>query len=106
MLSPNRVTCGRRDVPIADVGHARLNAMEHIATATGPTAQSVLQPGTIVRLNLDAGFGYVRDASAENCFIFVVGLALKHSQMRKLSVGSLVMFRVSGQGRVDELHAL
>ncbi len=62
-----------------------------------------MQQGTIARLNADAGFGYVRDASGEHSFIFVVGKAITHAEARRLSVGAEVQFRVSGQGRVDEL---
>lgn len=66
-------------------------------------AGSTLQQGTIARLNLGAGFGYVRDAMGQHCFILLVGRALTHSEARKLSPGGLVRFRVSGQGQVDEL---
>ncbi|MFG5408117.1 cold shock domain-containing protein [Piscinibacter sakaiensis] len=62
-----------------------------------------LQQGTVARLNPGAGFGYVRDAEGRHSYIFVIGRALKHSQARTLTVGKAVRFRVSGQGRVDEL---
>jgi len=64
-----------------------------------------MQPGTIVRLNLAAGFGYVRDAPGENCYIFLVGRALTHAAARQMRVGALVEFTVSGNGRVDEIRA-
>lgn len=62
-----------------------------------------LQEGTVARLNPKAGFGYVRDQSGANEYIFVFGFALQHSQAKKLSIGAHVQFRVSGKGRVDEL---
>ncbi len=65
--------------------------------------QTEMQQGTIARMNAGAGFGYVRDASGEHSFIFIVGKALTHADARRLSVGAEVQFRVSGQGRVDEL---
>lgn len=71
--------------------------------ASDRALEARLQPGTVARLNLDVGFGYVRDASGRHAYIFVVGRALKHSQARELFVGMSVKFRVSGQGRVDEL---
>lgn len=64
---------------------------------------SKLQQGTVARLNPNAGFGYVRDAKGEHSYIFLVGKAIKHSQVGQLAVGKSVKFRVSGQGRVDEL---
>lgn len=70
---------------------------------TKTMALSELQRGTVARLNLSAGFGYVRDESGEHSYIFLVGTAIKHSQVVNLSVGKHVQFRVSGQGRVDEL---
>lgn len=62
-----------------------------------------MQEGTVARLNPKAGFGYVRDQSGANEYIFIFGFALKHSQAKNLSIGEPVQFRVSGQGRVDEL---
>lgn len=62
-----------------------------------------LQEGTVARLNPGAGFGYVRDRTGSNEYIFVFGSALKRAQAKNLSVGKTVQFRVSGQGRVDEL---
>ena len=62
-----------------------------------------LQDGTVARLNPKAGFGYVRDQSGANEYIFVFGFSLKHSQAKNLSIGAHVQFRVSGKGRVDEL---
>lgn len=75
--------------------------MRTMATESAGTAE--LQRGSISRLNLAAGFGYVRDAGGEHAYIFLVGTALTHAQVRQLSVGAPVRFRVSGQGRVDEL---
>jgi cold shock protein len=66
-------------------------------------AQVKLQMVTVARLEPDAGFGYVRDKAGEHSYIFVVGKALKHAQARKLTIGKAVKFRVSGQGRVEEL---
>jgi cold shock CspA family protein len=62
-----------------------------------------LQPGTVTRLNPDAGFGYVSDAGLQHAYIFVFGKALSYREARELAVGKQVNFRVSGQGRVDEL---
>lgn len=62
-----------------------------------------LQQGTVARLDSRAGFGYVRDAKGENSYIFLIGKAIKHAQVRKLSIGKPVSFRVSGQGHVDEV---
>lgn len=69
-------------------------------TAVAPTS---LQHGSIVRLNADAGFGYVRDAAGRHCYIFVVPRAISHTQFRRLHIGWSVLFRVSDQARVDEL---
>jgi cold shock CspA family protein len=70
-----------------------------------PDSLSALQVGTVTRLNLDVGFGYVRDAAGENAYVFVVGQALTHTQVRRLSVGQRVQFRVSGQGQVKVLQS-
>jgi cold shock CspA family protein len=58
--------------------------------------------GTIVRLNLAAGFGYVQEPQ-HGTFIFLVGRALRHADAHRLAVGKAVRFRLSGNGRVDEL---
>lgn len=68
--------------------------------------QEGLQPGTVERLNLSAGFGYVRDATGEFCYIFVVGTALTHADARRLVVGKHVKFRLSGGRRVEEVVVL
>lgn len=67
--------------------------------------KSQMQPGVVVRLELLSGFGYVADTDRKHCYIFVVGNALSHAEVRKLKVGSPVHFRTSGRGRVDELVA-
>lgn len=64
-----------------------------------------MQPGTVVRLDLQSGFGYVADAQKEHFYIFVDGKALTHAEVRKLRVRATVQFRTSGRGRVDELVA-
>jgi cold shock CspA family protein len=65
--------------------------------------ERVLRPGTVARLNVNAGFGYVRDASGQDSYIFLLGRALKWARVKELKVGTAVLFRTSGQGRVDEL---
>ena len=70
---------------------------------TSNLSAAPLQEGTVARLNTKAGFGYVRDHSGSNEYIFVFGFAIKHSQAKNLSIGAHVQFRVSGQGRIDEL---
>lgn len=62
-----------------------------------------MQRGTVARLNLQAGFGYVQAEDGEHAYIFVVGTALNHSQVRALHVGQPVRFRLSGHARVEEL---
>lgn len=64
-----------------------------------------MRPGEVVRLDLLSGFGYVADADKTHFYIFVVGHALSHAEVRKLRVGAQVQFRTSGRGRVDELVA-
>lgn len=64
-----------------------------------------MQQGFVHRLELEHGFGYVADATREKFYIFVVGKALTHTEIRRLAVGMPVRFRVSGRGRVDELRA-
>lgn len=61
--------------------------------------------GTIVRLNVAAGFGYVREVTGQGTYIFLVGLALRHSEVRLLAVGRPVRFALSGNGRIDALGA-
>lgn len=61
--------------------------------------------GTIVRLNVAAGFGYVREVTGLGTYIFLVGLALRHSEVHLLAVGRPVRFALSGKGRVDALVA-
>lgn len=77
-----------------------------------PEAQSALvasdaceqmRSGTVAKLNLSAGFGYVADDDGVHSYIFVMGHALPRSAGARLQVGSRVRFRTSGQGRVDEL---
>ena len=64
---------------------------------------SRLQKGVVARLNSRAGFGYVLDQRGDHQYIFVFGSAIKRSLAGKLTTGSPVKFRVSGDGRVDEL---
>jgi len=64
-----------------------------------------LQTGVVVRLNSDAGFGYVRNETGDRQYIFVFGAAIKRAQAGKLAVGQPVRFRISGKDRVDELVA-
>lgn len=71
-------------------------------TTEVPTSDG-LKGGTVASLNQKAGFGYVDDDDGVHRYIFVFGTALKHSQARTLTVGKPVKFRVSGEGRVDEL---
>jgi cold shock CspA family protein len=58
--------------------------------------------GVVDHLDLPAGFGYVRSGSRR--YIFVLGVAIRHSDAGRLRVGSRVRFRVSGRGRVDSLE--
>lgn len=74
-------------------------------TESNLAQESQMQPGTVVRLELLSGFGYVADSDRKHCYIFVVGNALSRAEVRKLKVGSPVHFRTSGRGRVDELVA-
>ncbi len=75
----------------------------HVPSRAGTAGLSgVFREGTIARLNRDAGFGYVQDLTG-HCYIFVFGTAIKRSKTGPLRVGLAVRFRVSGQGRVDEL---
>lgn len=66
-------------------------------------ATDELQPGTVTRLNREAGFGYVSEDGGGHNYIFVVGKAITHRDAGGLFVGKKVRFRVSGIGRVDEL---
>ena len=68
-----------------------------------PQGASELRSGTVAKLNRDAGFGYVDDSDGLHRFIFVAGYALRRAEFGKLRLGSSVLFRTSGQGRVDEL---
>lgn len=63
-----------------------------------------LQTGTICRLEPQAGFGYVRDATGTNQYIFVFGKAIRFSEARTLRLGSAVRFRVEAGARVTEVH--
>lgn len=63
-----------------------------------------LQVGTVARLNTNAGFGYVRNEKGDHQYIFVFGSAIKHSNVKNLSVGKAVRFRVTEKGRVEELY--
>lgn len=76
------------------------------ANSPNSAQESPMQPGVVVRLDLLSGFGYVSDAEEKYCYIFVVGYALSHAEVRKLKVGSPVQFRTSGRGRVDKLVAV
>lgn len=62
-----------------------------------------MRPGTVAKLNLSSGFGYVADDDGIHSYIFVAGHALPRSSCARLQVGSRVQFRTSGQGRVDQL---
>ncbi len=59
-----------------------------------------LQPGTVARLNLDAGFGYVR--GDVGTWIFVAQL-VTHRVMKQLRVGQGVQFELDERGRVVRL---
>lgn len=63
-----------------------------------------LRRGTVACLNLDAGFGYVRDSEA-GVFIFVVAKALTHAQFRRLKLGTEVRYRLDERLRVTSLFA-
>ena len=62
--------------------------------------------GTVARLNLDVGFGYVLDANKTNQYIFLIGKALSNAEARRLRVGAPVQFLLRDQGRVEELKVL
>jgi cold shock CspA family protein len=68
------------------------------------TTPAPLQTGTICRLEPQAGFGYVRDATGTNQYIFVFGKAIRFSEARTLRLGSAVRFRVETGARVTEVH--
>lgn len=59
---------------------------------------STLPPGTVVRLNLDAGIGDVRAAEG-GTLVFVAGL-VTHRVMQQLRVGQVVRFELDDRGRV------
>lgn len=59
-----------------------------------------LQPGTVARLNFDAGFGYVRGDGGT--WIFVARL-VAHRVMQQLRVGQGVQFELDERGRVVRL---
>lgn len=71
---------------------------------TVDSTEAGFQRGTISRLNLAAGFGYVRDATGENAYTFLTGAALPHSKACRLALGLPVEFRLMGRGRVEELR--
>lgn len=58
--------------------------------------------GTVARLNLDAGFGYVRDDGGRGTFVFVAAL-VTHRVVRALQVGPAVQFEMDERGRVTSL---
>ncbi len=64
---------------------------------------TLLQQGIVSRIDRGAGFGYVVDTVGKNQYIFVFGDAIKRSQTKGLNVGKTVEFRMSGNGRIDEL---
>ena len=64
---------------------------------------TLLQTGIVSRIDRGAGFGYVQDKVGKNQYIFVFGDVIKRSQTKDLNVGKPVEFRVSGNGRIDEL---
>lgn len=66
------------------------------------TLSTALQPGNVARLNLDAGFGYVRAADGGGTWIFVAQL-VTHRVMRQLQVGQSVAFELDGRQRVVRL---
>ena len=57
--------------------------------------------GTVVRLNLSSGFGYVRDEAGEHTWIFVVEHAPSHRVMQQLRVGAKVRFTLDEWHRVS-----
>lgn len=61
------------------------------------------QLGVVIRINKDAGFGYVRDGQTEHTYIFVVERSLSHRTMQQLRVGSSVWFKLDEQNRVVNL---
>lgn len=75
-------------------------------SSDSPPGTSDTRTGTISKLNVGAGFGYVSDDDKVHHYIFVFGHALRRSAGAKLRIGDKVRFRTSGQGRVDELVAI
>lgn len=81
----------------------RSAANEEASLRSSPLEPAPRQSGTILRLNVDAGFGYVHDERKQNAFIFILGKAIRFADARGLEVGERVSFRVDSQGRVSEL---
>ena len=100
-----RLAFGASQLPVKigelqdQTAQARDMGMTTLSSTTSP-----LQAGTVVRLNPNAGFGYVRDQKGDHQYIFVFGTTIRRSVAKSLSIGMAVHFRVSGQGKVDELR--
>ena len=63
---------------------------------------SAPQTGTVARLNLGAGFGYVRDDAGRGSFVFVAEL-VTHRVLGALRAGQAVRFEMDERGRVVRL---
>lgn len=61
------------------------------------------QTGRVEHLNIDAGFGYVRDAAGVHHYIFVVRKACPWAVFGSLAVGQPVRFTIDDAGRVVRL---
>lgn len=70
----------------------------HAERPSGPSAEP-----SAASFGIPAGFGCARYVSSGGAFIILVGRALWHSDVHLLSAVRAVRFRVSGNGRVDEL---
>lgn len=63
-----------------------------------------MHPGTVTRLNFDAGFGYVRDDAGRGTSVFVAEL-VTHRFVQQLQVGQAVRFELDAQWRVGLVPA-
>jgi len=61
------------------------------------------QIGRVVNLNKEAGFGYVQTDAGDSQYIFVVGHAIRRSEIKRLTVGEKVAFELLDHGHVRQL---
>ena len=65
-----------------------------------------LNIGTIQSLNTDNGFGYILDEQKDKSYMFILGKAIKHRDIRALAVHKKVQYVLNDHGKIAGVVAI